>query len=194
METLLSPAAIELMKLSREDLYFITAYYYEELRGGYPQVMQTDGKTDETNGYLLKHYLRKILRVRDMSVELQMIDLLRNESKGRIIRTAMSFFPEWRQRTDSHDRILCVAKQLLKIKALMKKAAEEAAAPPDTEGVKEGTTAKSAVKYASIADYEAATGKRYRVKKEQAERLKAMGLNRKETRDAAFQEVYGIME
>jgi len=178
------------MKLSREDLYFVTAYYFEEYKGGYPQVIQVDGKTDETNSYLLKHYLRKILKLRSTVAELQIIDLLRNESKSQIVRTAMSFFPEWRQRSDSHDRILCVAKQLLKIRALAKKHAEEAVAAVERTNEGEADTAESAPKYASIADYEADTGKRYRMKKEQALRYKEQGLTRKEAREAAFKETY----
>jgi hypothetical protein len=164
------------MKLSKEDLYFVTAYYIEELNGKYPLVETVDGKTNETMFYLLRHYVRSILKLRSTKIEMQIIDLLRNSKPQEITRTAFSLFPEWRMRADSHDRILCVGKNLLKIRALSRNQTEE-------PSIKEEKDLPDRPKFDTIEDYETTAGKRFRMKKEQKER----GL----TREQAFKELYG---
>jgi len=178
------------MKLDRKDLYFVVTYYLEELNGKYPLVETINGKTDETMFYLLRHYLRSILKVRSTKVEMQVIDVLRDDKKNNIIRTGMAMFPEWRQRADSHDRILMIAKQLLHIKALARAAVQEAIAPPTKDGGDktkgDGASIQKDVsqpQYSSIQEYTDATGKRFRMTKDQ----KARGLDR----EAAFREMFG---
>ena len=173
------------MKLNKTDLYFITNYYFEELKGEYPTTKWTGQDRDDTCSVLLKHFLHKILGINN---SMQIIDLLYHQDKNEIRKETYIAFPELEKRADCQERILCLANNLRRIKAAIK--ASQVSVEIPQEILKEK---KSSIKdltdlpaYDSIEEYEQKTSKRFRMRKDQ----KQKGL----TRQQAFQEIYGIFK
>lgn len=178
-------------KMAPEDALFIAYYYIYEMKGTYPFITMENGRLTEFPGELFKHFTRNMLGLKNCRIEAQIIECLRKFTRSQIIKKTCTNFQVLKRRKNVEKRVLFLYTKLASIKNSWKKREfttvevimdNEENVEKKTEEV-EGVVKDSHIeqpKYKNIAEYMAATGKRYRMTKEQKER----GL----TREQAFAE------
>lgn len=172
-------------KLDETDALFLAYYYTFEFKGSYPFITTINGKLTEIPGELFKHLIRDIIGLKSIRAEMQIIDYLRTYTKAQIIRKATQEFEILKKRKNFADRILFVYNTVARIRNAWQKhktSLVESEKMDNQENVQNDNVVSddTQMKYKTPEEYKQATGRRFRMTKNQK--------NRGLTRQQAFVE------